>query len=960
MKKEVLLSAILSVMAIAAMADEYTDPQTNVVYTYEPGQPTASVKAGYEDYITSGSGSGLIPVVHSGSPDAAGDVVILDRFSVGTSEYVVTSIGESAFWTNKNIKSVSIPETVTDIGNAAFLSCDSLTTVHLPEGLTQIAPKVFCGCRQLVSVVIPSSVTTIGSQAFSNCISLTNLNLPANLTSVGRDAFYYTPWYNAQYDAAPDGLFYIGPLLFGYKGDKPTGELVIKEGTTCIYFGAFNGCNDLTSVTIPASLTFVDECAFTNCTGLEAVHITDLAAWCGIEFQWGVYRDSSNPLFYAHHLYLNGEEVTNLVIPEGVTSIGDYAFDYCTTLNSVTIPEGVTSIGSSAFRGCESLKNVTIPSSITTIGENAFIWCKELNAVYISDLAAWCGISFYWTANPLYYGANLYLGRKKVTDLIIPEGVTSVCEGAFRNCSQLTSVVIPDGVTSIGDHAFNGCRGITSVTIPNNVTSIGQSAFANCSSLTSVTIPEGVTSIRESTFAECSSLTSVTIPANVSSIGHSAFYNCWALSSVISWIEEPFALDYVFNLFNSTTYESSFTNATLYVPMGCKARYEATEGWKDFKKIVEMTPQVAYRPFVEKGKVWKVGNGNTGNPVQIVDYYYFDGDTIIGGKTCKQMMCQRYVSPDYSNEYWKPKTSLSKVGAWYEEDQKVYVCREGTQGMQMLYDFSLEANDTLILNDYQPDYIVGPKQTGGLNGFKGVYRDIMLCGGDNYITTWLEGVGGIDGPLRNVYPETESDPQFLMSCTVGDEVIYLNDEYEDGATPEVLNARKQQIDFTHTIKTRPKAPKRDVVGHAIPADAPTRSLSQRDNNEPGEERLYGEYNALQLDINLTPLDDAYLVRITDESDKAVYEKSVNAGNIVGLNIDISTYAEGRYTVTLENSEESFTGIFEAQTTGISDAARINDKGEMINDKLIYNLQGQRLSSLQKGLNIVNKQKVYVK
>ena len=358
--------------------------------------------------------------------------------------------------------------------------------------------------------------------------------------------------------------------------------------------------------------------------------------------------------------------------------------------------------------------------------------------------------------------------------------------------------------------------------------------------------------------------------------------------------------------------------------------------------VIKKTQQVAYRPFVEEGKVWKVGGKDAGNPVKFVAYYYFDGDTIINGKTCKQMMCQRYVSPDRPNtvyyDYWAQLPSLSKVGAWYEEDQKVYVCREGTQGMQMLYDFSLEANDTLILNDYQPDYIVGPKQTGGLNGFKGVYRDIMLCGGDNYITTWLEGVGGIDGPLRNVYPETESDPQFLMSCSVGDEVIYLNDEYEDGATPEVLNARKQQIDFTHTIKTRPKAPKR---GEA-------------------KQSLYGEYNALQLDINLTPLDDAYLVRITDESGNAVYEKSVNAGSIVGLNIDISTYAEGRYTVTVENSEESFTGVFEAQTTGISDAARLNDKGEMINDKLIYNLQGQRLSSLQKGLNIVNKQKVYVK
>ena len=354
--------------------------------------------------------------------------------------------------------------------------------------------------------------------------------------------------------------------------------------------------------------------------------------------------------------------------------------------------------------------------------------------------------------------------------------------------------------------------------------------------------------------------------------------------------------------------------------------------------VINKTPQMAYRPFVEEGKVWKVGT-ISGNPVQVVDYYYFDGDTIINGKTCKQMMCQRYVSPDYSNEYWLPKTSLSKVGAWYEENKKVYVCREGTQGMQMLYDFSLNANDTLILNDYQPDYIVGPKQTGGLNGFKGVYRDIMLCGQDIYITTWLEGVGGIDGPLRNAYPETADPmPEFLMSCTVGDEVIYLNDEYYDGTVTDASNAPKQRLDFTHIIKTKPKAPRK----------------------RSAEQPLYGEYNDQLLGINLDPLDEAYLVRIIGESGKAVYEKAINAGNIVALSIDISAYPQGRYTVTIENSLESFTGQFHAQTTGIIDAARPNNNEQIIKNELIYSFQGQRLSRLQKGLNIVNGRKVLVK
>ena len=371
---------------------------------------------------------------------------------------------------------------------------------------------------------------------------------------------------------------------------------------------------------------------------------------------------------------------------------------------------------------------------------------------------------------------------------------------------------------------------------------------------------------------------------------------------------------------------------------------------------------MAYRPFVEDGKVWKVGTipSSPESPVQVVDYYYFDGDTIINGKTCKQMWCQRYVNPDYADYSALTQTSsLSKVGAWYEEDKKVYVCREGTQGMQMLYDFSLEANDTLMLNDYQPYYTVGPKQTGGLKGFKGVYRDIMIAQNGDYCTTWLEGVGGIDGPLRNVYPETGSDPQFLMSCTVGDEVIYLNDNYEDGATPEGMIALKKRFDFTHTTKLQPKAPiKRENSDASI-------SSSEREVARPkvkvpkrsGEEQtVYGEYSALQLGIHLDPLDDAYQVSITNESGKVVYEKTINAGTIVGLSIDISAYAKGRYTVTVENSNELFTGEFDTETTGIEETMynKVEAKSE------IYNLQGQRLSSLQKGLNIVNGKKVYVK
>ena len=343
-----------------------------------------------------------------------------------------------------------------------------------------------------------------------------------------------------------------------------------------------------------------------------------------------------------------------------------------------------------------------------------------------------------------------------------------------------------------------------------------------------------------------------------------------------------------------------------------------------------------YRPMIEEGKVWKVGTipYDLDIPVQIVDYYYFDGDTIIDGKTCKMMMCQHFTSPDYPYyDYYSQPNYKRKVGAWYEEDQKVYLYDERTQSMVLKYDFSLEANDTLqFLNvDGYPPFIIGPRQTGGIEGFKGVYREIMM--GQNRNTTWLEGVGGLDAPFRNAYnPMADRVPDFLMSCVVGDEVIYLDDSVEDGATP--AGARKSRFDFTHTPKTKPR----------------TRISS---GEKPS---LYGEYNGQQLDINLEPLDDAYQVYITNESGKVVYEKAINAGSIVGLNIDISAYAKGHYTVTVENSLESFTGEFETLTNGIEENVKI----EKLKNVSIYNLQGQRLNSLQKGLNIVNGRKIYVK
>ena len=364
------------------------------------------------------------------------------------------------------------------------------------------------------------------------------------------------------------------------------------------------------------------------------------------------------------------------------------------------------------------------------------------------------------------------------------------------------------------------------------------------------------------------------------------------------------------------------------------ALYESgdfAESVPDFAYDVKI--EEPYRPFVEEGKVWKVGDVTSGNPVQHVDYYYFEGDTIIDGITCKQMMSQRFVNPEFAKSNDIPQdNSLNYVGAWYEEMRKVYMYDPTRQQFKLMYDFSHDISDTLQIDNHL--YVVGPKEIESIKGFKGAHWDVRMCtdGESIYSPTWLEGVGSTDCPINNVYPGYVDPLWFLMSCVVGDEVIYLNDVHEDGATP--AGARKNRFDFTHTIKVKPKARTRN-----------------------GEDlSLYGEYNERQLSIDLNPISDAYQVRITNETGKAVYEKIINAGSIVALNIDISTYPNGHYTVTVENSNESFTGEFNAQKTGIQEVRMKKEDSK----SYIYNLQGQRISSLQKGLNIVNGRKVFVK
>ena len=353
--------------------------------------------------------------------------------------------------------------------------------------VTAIGSDAFDGCCGLTSVTIPNSVTNIGKHAFGGCSSLTSLTIPNSVTSIGEWAFQY--------------------------------------------------CSGLTSISIPNSVTSIGNSAFYECSGLTSVHITDIESWCKISFSNSI----SNPLYSAHHLYMNGSEITDLVIPNSVTSIENSAFYNCSGLTSVTIPNSVTNIGDKVFSGCSGLTSVTIQCSPTSIGSNIFNNCNNLKeAVYDCETIS-----------------SLLSGTTSLETVTINESVASIGNSAFYNCSGLTSVTIPNSVTNIGPWAFFGCSGLTSVTIPNSVTSIDIEAFCGCSGLTSITIGVGVKTIYSQAFASCPELTDVTCYAeNVPTTQSDAFAN--------SYIEY----------------------ATLHVPDASVNVYSNVDPWKNFKEIV--------------------------------------------------------------------------------------------------------------------------------------------------------------------------------------------------------------------------------------------------------------------------------------------------------------------------------------------------------------------------------------
>ena len=344
-----------------------------------------------------------------------------------------------------------------------------------------------------------------------------------NVTAIAESAFSQSDVVSV---VVSNSVLSIGDRAFS--GSTQLSNVIIGNAVTHIGKRVFNTCRKLESITIGKSVVFIGPQAFLECKNLTKIHIADLEAYCKITFEGGnPFLVTGSDSGKSKHLYLNGEEIKDLVIPSSITSINPDAFYGCNNLSSVTIPNSITSIGSSAFELCSSITSFIIPNSVKSIGGCAFRWCTGL------------------------------------TNITIPNSVTSIESGVFQGCSSLISVTIPNSITLIDNDSFRGCTSLVTVNIPNSVTYIGSQTFDGCTGLTSVIIGSGVKKIGDN------------------SNGNS-FRSCQGLSDV-------YCLAAMVPSTYSNTFENSYTEyATLHVPEPALENYKATEPWSKFGTIVAL------------------------------------------------------------------------------------------------------------------------------------------------------------------------------------------------------------------------------------------------------------------------------------------------------------------------------------------------------------------------------------
>ena len=556
----------------------------------------------------------------------------------------VNAVGECAFTSFGSLTSINLPEGLETIGNSAFGECEKLASITLPSTVKTIEINAFMDCIALPNVTIPGSVTMIGKGAFTNCFALTSVTLPddAQLTTIGKIAFYGCE--KLASITIPKSVTAIADGVFA--GCAALKSVTLPDGLQTIGKNAFQDCAALASISIPKSVTTIGSEAFSKCTALKDVTVaweTPIPTYADVfnhltveeirlhvpEGKIGAYKAAN--VFWHYFIVMSDRgdlagglkwqmdatytltiinptpgspqpmpdfnnwdeqpwesfrsEIQAVTIEDGVSSVGETAFDGCTEMKSVTLPKSVTTIRTSAFSSCTKLASVTLPADakLDTIGKDAFSDCPALTSISLpkstttiensafSNCEALTSVTLPADGKLQTIGVNAFGGCVKLKSITLPHSVTKIESGAFSSCKELTSVTLPDNAqfTKIESGAFQDCKALERITIPNHVTTIEADAFNGCTALASVTLPKSVTEIEVSAFQDCKALKDMTV--------------AWTDTASI-----PNISPYVFLYTPPATVKLS--DIRLHVPHGTVAAYQMEDVWKEFTIVEQPLP----------------------------------------------------------------------------------------------------------------------------------------------------------------------------------------------------------------------------------------------------------------------------------------------------------------------------------------------------------------------------------
>ncbi len=535
-------------------------------------------------YFTSLRGITIPSSVTSIGVDAFLDCTALTQIDVDSANPAYTSLGGVLF--NKSLtqlvqypagnsqSSYAIPATVASIGVDAFSYSSSLSAIAIPGSVTSIGNGAFSSSG-LTSAVLPASVTSLGTDVFMDCPLLAQINVdvanPAYMSTSGV-LFDKTQTQLIQYPAGNTQKSYIVPASvtfiddYAFTRSSALTTLAIQSHVTTIGDDAF-ASSGLTSITIPAAVTTIGDDAFADCTALAQINVD--ASNQNYSSSNGVLFDKAGQTLIA---YPAGSSNSYYNIPNGVAVVGADAFFACNHLSGVVIPNTVTSIGDDAFAECIGLTSVNIPYSVTSVGEYAFFDCFNIVQFTVD------------AANPAYASSNGVLFDKSLARLIqypignsqtsytIPNSVSFVGDGAFFSSLYLAGVNVPAGVMAIGDMAFSGCGRLARINVDAsnpayaslagvlfNKSLAELIAYPAGNAQASYTIQSGVVTIDDYAFSNDLALNSVTIPSSIASIGDCAFYYCGNLTGATFQGDAPV-------YFGDGVFDSAATGFAIYYP----------------------------------------------------------------------------------------------------------------------------------------------------------------------------------------------------------------------------------------------------------------------------------------------------------------------------------------------------------------------------------------------------------